>query len=722
MIEGENLYWKGWICSLFSLSIMPGALFAQSLLSLPHWIEQHAQPTSTSLSTTTNSIDQQTTQQKQDSLNSSFTSKKQTTDDPAKTGTTDTNVSEELTFISIARKVSIAPEQALADLEQIRNQLSTEEALILEIQIIYQLQQYEQAEVLANGFLETFPQNTFSALAHYFHTKALIQLKKTTDFSPESHNEIFVQLPSEYQADLLQVLRQKAIDQGNVLLAIQYSLQQQEVASSFYPITSEEIISLLYKVDDIKILDTIAADYSDIEFIQEELPYLRLELLVKKQQYSTALKLAQSLIHNSTAQTNQARIDYLSDLQRQINTAMQVRPRRIGVILPLSSQNRQVARLTKEILEGLRLGIKNPKNTVEEIPEKAQQPESKNTPASAKKVGELELIFRDSQLNPEITSNAVRELVEDEHVIAIIGPLIRVTSEAAASTAQQLQVPLISMSLTPTIPDMGSYIFRNNQSWEKEMKALARYAYDYKNARRFILLYPDTREGKHKMSFFWDEIIKQGGSINGSETFKSGQKNFHKQFEKLAGMDRYIPVDEKKVMEKFEEKLLPIQDFDALFIPVGKKGLHDLKVLLPYTAVYKMDHVVFLGDNGWNNYLVLLALKQHIKNPTFVDSFFKQASQAHVQHFIQLHERYFFEQLNYTGPTSYTAHAYDTVRLLSALLEQPENHNHARLQKALLDMKPFPGVTGLITFLDNGEAYRESKLLTIQGNKIIPVN
>ena len=176
-------------------------------------------------------------------------------------------------------------------------------------------------------------------------------------------------------------------------------------------------------------------------------------------------------------------------------------------------------------------------------------------------------------------------------------------------------------------------------------------------------------------------------------------------------------------MEEFDENLQPLHDFDALFIPLGRNSRIDgLNVLLPYLAFYKINDLVFLGDSGWNDYSVIAGISKYVNDSVFVDSFFKQSAQPHIQDFVRLHERYFLRHLNYQGPTSYTAYAYDTINLLSLLLAQPSNRSHLNLQQALLQMAPYSGVTGLITFLANGEAHREMKLLTIQAGKIVAVH
>lgn len=717
--------------------MLSSAAFAQSILSTPDWIETQIPPVA-SLAVTVSDFQLATTHFLQEAI---FFESESTL--PATTTSTlqvatqnnhfppllewnldDFPMRQEpsvnlvpakiITFESIAHLVKIDPQAALKDLANIRRLLQPEEALVLEIQIVYYSQQYGQAEVLCEGFLQTFPESSFFPLVYYFHQKSRASLDKFLDQDLVLHHQIFQKLPHEFQVDLLQIMGEDAAKKQDILAASRYFLQQREMATPSQQIDSEKILELLKTTDQVAILQTIEQEYSHLDFIKNELPYLRLNLLLEQFQYLPALALIQTLLVEPIVQEHPEQLEYLLGIQQRINVALYVNPRRIGVILPLSSTNPQIARLTRETLEGLRLGLLS-------SAQKDSLSEENGFPAM-KELGPLELVLRDSQLNAEASVAAVRELVEEEHVIAIIGPLTRKTSEAAAQEAERLQVPLISLSLTASIPDIGSYIFRNNQSWEQEMKALARYAFDYKNARRFLILYPNAREGKNKMAFFWQEIVRLGGMIRGGEAFHSGQKDFVKQFEKFTGLDRYIPIEELKIMREFEEKPQPLHDFDALFIPIGMGNVEDLKVLLPYSEVYKINDIVFLGDSGWNNHSVVLAVQKYIKELVFVDSFFKQNPQPHIQRFVRLHERYFLRPLNYQGPTSYTAYAYDTVKLLRAAIVSLNKRNHQHLQQTLLQMEPYPGVTGVITFLANGEAHREMKFLTIAAGKIVSVN
>jgi len=345
-------------------------------------------------------------------------------------------------------------------------------------------------------------------------------------------------------------------------------------------------------------------------------------------------------------------------------------------------------------------------------------------PDSRKFEDSWELVVRDSQLNPEITKSLVRELVDTERVIAIIGPLARKTSEAAAEEAESLRVPLISLSLTENIPELGEFIFRNNQSWKQEIQELLEYATSELQACRFLILYAKTREGRQKMRLFWDAAVLKGCKVVAVEGFKDeGQKSLVNEFDTFTGKIRRLGTEDKIILKELKEKEVPILNFDAVFVAVGSGGVRNLSLIFPYSEVYKMRKTTFLGDSGWNDSALPYAPGlRGVKNHVFVDSFFQQSNTPDMQQLLRLHERILYRHQNYIGPTAYTAFAYDTLIILMQLLEDERNQSHRDLRDALLNMQMFPGVTGNLRFDEKGKVEREMQLLTLRRGKIQPLN
>jgi len=622
--------------------------------------------------------------------------------------------------------------------EEIEDQLEIDERTRLKVQLLYYLKKWSSVEQLAEVFLSERPESKMASLMFYFLNKSLMAQHK-----PLSQNLIFRKravetLEAKFRSDFLFILSNEAFLEGDLLTAIQYRLEGMNKAKTANVASMEKLNGLLNKVQSPEILRILSENNKNVKWLQKKIFIMELELLAKLKRYRDALGILEQRMSAARVIGDQEELEVLKQIQIRYTNALNVNPRRIGVILPLSSSSVKVSRLAQQTMNGLWLALHA--NEIPAVPEnmgddeasqeneitgKSEDKDNAQAESDSRKFEDSwELVVRDSQLNPEITKSLVRELVETERVIAIIGPLARKTSEAAAEEAERLRVPLISLSLTESIPELGEFIFRNNQSWKQEIQELLEYATSELQACRFLILYAKTREGRQKMRLFWDAAVLKGCKVVAVEGFKDeGQKSLVNEFDTFTGKIRRLGTEDKIILKELKEKEVPIHNFDAVFVAVGSGGVKNLSLIFPYSEVYKMRKTTFLGDSGWNDSALPYAPGlRGVKNPVFVDSFFQQSKTPAMQQLLRLHERILYRHQNYIGPTAYTAFAYDTLIILMQLLEDERNQSHRDLRDALLNMQMFPGVTGNLRFDEKGKVERKMQLLTLRRGKIQPLN
>ena len=622
--------------------------------------------------------------------------------------------------------------------EEIEDQLEIDERTRLKVQLLYYLKKWSSVEQLAEVFLSERPESKMASLMFYFLNKSLMAQHK-----PLSQNLIFRKravetLEAKFRSDFLFILSYEAFLEGDLLTAIQYRLEGMNKAKTANVASMEKLNGLLNQVQSPEILRILSENNKNVKWLQKKIFIMELELLAKLKRYRDALGILEQRMSAARVIGDQEEIEVLKQIQIRYSNALNVNPRRIGVILPLSSSSVKVSRLAQQTMNGLWLALHA--NEIPAVPEnmgdeeasqeneitgKSENKDNAQAESDSRKFEDSwELVVRDSQLNPEITKSLVRELVETERVIAIIGPLARKTSEAAAEEAERLRVPLISLSLTENIPELGEFIFRNNQSWKQEIQELLEYATSELQACRFLILYAKTREGRQKMRLFWDAAVLKGCKVVAVEGFKDeGQKSLVNEFDTFTGKIRRLGTEDKIILKELKEKEVPIHNFDAVFVAVGSGGVKNLSLIFPYSEVYKMRKTTFLGDSGWNDSALPYAPGlRGVKNPVFVDSFFQQSKTPAMQQLLRLHERILYRHQNYIGPTAYTAFAYDTLIILMRLLEDERNQSHRDLRDALINMQMFPGVTGNLRFDEKGKVEREMQLLTLRRGKIQPLN
>ena len=585
---------------------------------------------------------------------------------------------------------------------EIENQLEIEERTQLKIKLLYHLNEWSSAEILAKAFLNERPQSPITPVIFYYLNKALQSQKKELSKNLILKKHTVKNLEPKLLSDFLRMLSDEALMQGDLFTAIQYRLDELKNAGTSLMADTEKLASLLKEIKFVEQLNNLSLNFPNLTWLQDQIPPLKIEILVKQKRYHEALKIVNHQLKIARGTNHTVKIELLNKMQSNLSKAINLNPRRIGVILPLSSTNTKVASLAHEALNGLRMALRASEITIK------------------KPLDTWELVIRDSHLNQEKTKSAIRELVEKEGVIAVIGPLARKTSEAAAKEAERLHIPLISLSLTADIPEFGDYVFRNNQSWKKEVQELLDYAVSELQACRFLILYAKTREGRQKMRHFWDAALHKGCKVVATEGFKNdGQKSLVNEFDTFTGKLQRISAKDKGILKELKEKEVPIHNFDAVFVAIGSGGVSNLSLIFPYSAVYKMEKTTFLGDNGWNDAALPYAHGlRGVKKLVFVDTFFPQDNTHAMQQLLRLHERILYRHQNYLGPTPYTAYAYDTLMILMHLLNDEKNQSHWDLRNALVNMDNFSGVTGNLSFDEKGEVQRGIKLLTVRRGKI----
>ena len=585
---------------------------------------------------------------------------------------------------------------------EIENQLEIEERTQLKIKLLYHLNEWSSAEILAKAFLSERPQSPITPVIFYYLNKALQSQKKELSQNLILKKHTVKNLEPKLLSDFLRMLSDEALMQGDLFTAIRYRLDELKNAGTSSMADTEKLASLLKELKFVEQLNNLSLNFPNLTWLQDRIPPLKIEILVKQKRYHEALKIVNHQLKIARGTNHTVKIELLNKMQSNLSKAINLNPRRIGVILPLSSTNTKVASLAHEALNGLRMALRASEITIK------------------KPLDTWELVIRDSHLNQEKTKSAIRELVEKEGVIAVIGPLARKTSEAAAKEAERLHIPLISLSLTADIPEFGDYVFRNNQSWKKEVQELLDYAVSELQACRFLILYAKTREGRQKMRHFWDAALHKGCEVVATEGFKNeGQKSLVNEFDTFTGKIQRISAKDKGILKELKEKEVPIHNFDAVFVAIGSGGVSNLSLIFPYSAVYKMEKTTFLGDNGWNDAALPYAHGlRGVKKLVFVDTFFPQDNTHAMQQLLRLHERILYRHQNYLGPTPYTAYAYDTLMILMHLLNDEKNQSHWDLRNALVNMDNFSGVTGNLSFDEKGEVQRGIKLLTVRRGKI----
>lgn len=353
----------------------------------------------------------------------------------------------------------------------------------------------------------------------------------------------------------------------------------------------------------------------------------------------------------------------------------------------------------------------------------------------------LNIIIKDTGADPDKTITALEELYS-EQVAAIIGPIV--TSEIAARKAQEMGIPIITLTQKDNIPEIGDKVFRNFLTPKMQVQALTSFAVESLGLFRFAILYPEETYGLTFMNLFWDQLLEAGGQVVAVESYKPDQTDFSESIKKLVGLYYKIPEDlmpeeaqdlstdeepqanedleeaAEETPKRFdrgqdeEEKPQAIVDFDAIFIPdsPGKAGQ-----IAPQLAYYDIKDIYILGTNLWHSESLIKIASQYVQGAIMPDGFFAGSPSPQVQKFVQA-----FEETYQETPDFIEAIVYDSAMILFNVVGREQIRYRSEIRDELLNLKNYQGVTGLTSFDENGDAQKKLYLLRVKGKKFVELD
>jgi branched-chain amino acid transport system substrate-binding protein len=343
----------------------------------------------------------------------------------------------------------------------------------------------------------------------------------------------------------------------------------------------------------------------------------------------------------------------------------------------------------------------------------------------------INIHIKDNESQSAIAEQRIKEL-QESNVLAIIGPVA--ASEAAAAKAQELKIPIVTLTQKSNITDVGDYVFRNFLTPEMQVKTLIQYTMGSLNISRFAILYPDESYGNAFMKLFREEALKAGGTVSSIEAYRSDEKDFEDPVKRLIGYNRWATQEafakpdnstgadaltqqsdlDQEVRKDGKKELVPNVDFDAVFIPDSpeKTGL-----IIPLFAYYGVRNIYLLGTNLWHSEKMIQITSSQIQGAIIPDGFFDDAVLAeNISGFVAD-----FETTYGYRPGFIEAVSYDTAMILLHLAAAPDVKTPEDVKEKLLAMPPYPGVTGMTYFSQTGEAVKDIYLLKIISGKFAEI-
>jgi ABC-type branched-subunit amino acid transport system substrate-binding protein len=351
----------------------------------------------------------------------------------------------------------------------------------------------------------------------------------------------------------------------------------------------------------------------------------------------------------------------------------------VGVILPLSGI---YSPFGERVLQGIQLAIKDTDYPL------------------------ISLAIRDSKGSPEEAEKAIEELANKEKVIAIIGPLLSVDVDQAAKKAQQLKVPLLTLSQKEPGSNKEDFVFRNSLSPSEQIQTLVTFATKELKLGTFAVFYPNSPYGLYFKNLFSQEVTRNGGKVLGSVVYQEDQTDFSQE---IKSFFRIKPVQKHDMRGEKEDEFKCLLSVDGVFIPDSSDRVG---MILSQMAYYDVKGT-FLGTNSWNGPGLMSVGGKGSEGAVFVDTFFNKTPSPLVAHFVEE-----FRKTFQRDPESLEALSYDGAKFIKEILQTKSVSSPLQLQEGLRRIKNFQGVSGLKGFGEDGRAIRTLCILKVNKGQI----
>ena len=403
-------------------------------------------------------------------------------------------------------------------------------------------------------------------------------------------------------------------------------------------------------------------------------------------------------------------------VQRTVQSAGQVKPNLVGIVLPLTGDLKGFA---DQAMNGIALTL------------------------DLQNRGGLQVEIADTRGEADAAADAVEQLAQ-KGAIAILGPLGIPEGLAAATRAQQLGIPIVSLSRAEGLTALGEYVFRDMPTSSAQARAVADYAQKKLNAHAFGILQPDSSYGDEMARYFWDAADAGGAEVRAYEhyplrttTFKpfvqhmvgrapedlEGRQEFSDEMKKITE-EIADPYRRRKALAALKSQQAPLVDFDAMFIPDSARTVRliapaiasedvittgcdtkELEVVKKTTRNEQLRTVQLLGTSLWDSPDLVderSGVARYVQCSVFIDVFFANSERPATKKFVDD-----FASAYHRPPSFLEAHAFDAASLIKKAIDERHPQNRDELREALANMKkPFEGAAGETVFGKDREAQK----------------
>ncbi len=287
--------------------------------------------------------------------------------------------------------------------------------------------------------------------------------------------------------------------------------------------------------------------------------------------------------------------------------------------------------------------------------------------------------------SPEQAVAAVQKLINQENVVAIVGPALSSEAIPAGQVAETAGIPLISsISSNPKTTQGRRFVFRMGFVDDFQGKVLASFARSKLSASTAAVLYDIAEPYSQGIAeIFKASFEKDGGKVVAFESFTTDTQDLTPQLSriKLAAPD-----------------VLVLPNFTNPSKLAGQQA-RKLGITAP-----------LIGADGW--------YRQELRTlPEFEGAFMTTNWSKDLNNPTSLDFVARYEQAYHIEPGDTVALTYDALKIIFAAIQFKGSADPQSIRDGLYEMPVYAGVSGNIDFIDSGDPIRSVVILQFKNGQ-----
>ncbi len=298
----------------------------------------------------------------------------------------------------------------------------------------------------------------------------------------------------------------------------------------------------------------------------------------------------------------------------------------------------------------------------------------------------LQVIYEDTQALPRLGVTAITKLAKVNRVPVVIGDIVSATTLAAAPVAEKNHIILLAPTASaPAITNAGDYIFRISPSDLIEGKAMAEFASNH-DIKKIGILYIQNDYGLGLKNAFTKRFSVLKGTVTDALAYKQDETDFRPYLLKLKNKNPKAIY----LISYYKDAALALKQASELGISCQFLGATAVQV-------HKLIEIAGSAAEG-----LIYAIPSEF-NP-------KKKTDA-VKEFNTAFKRKYGQEPNFVA-----AHCYDAVMLIAQVMERV-GFSATEIRPVLAETKSYEGVTGVISFDENGDVIKPVDIKAVKDGK-----